>query len=143
MARWFIFTIDWRANVPPFARNLRVANARLRKLDYDAPTLTTDVYRYRWRAALLTARDVFRVLAGANAQPGYVRRWQCTCEHWSDCDAGLTDCGPRRAHRDENKEWLRCGWVDEDYEQFYRHAPTKVVKSKRTRGLRPMRKRLT
>lgn len=136
MARWYIFKVHWARGAPPFARNLRVANARLYKADGDAPPLTVNGFVFRWRNATLTAKDVYRILAESNAQPGAVIRWRCDCDDWHDCDAGLTKCGPRRAHANENKDDLRCVWVDEDYERFYAHnQPTRILKSKRNRRL--------
>lgn len=139
MASWFIYEVKWQPNAPPFAKSLRVANARLRAGDWEAPTLTADKTIYEWRSPLLTAADVCRILYESNAQPAQVMRWECTCGDWAACSAGLTECGYHRPYKGENEEDERCYHYDENRARFGTHRSSKITKSKRSRGLNPMR----
>jgi hypothetical protein len=132
MAEWYIYEVRWKHDIPPFANNLRVANARLRRADYDAPILTVDGFVHRWRNPTITAKDVFRILYESNTNVGLVMRRLCSCEDWDACDAGLTDCTYRRTYAGENEDDVRCVWYDENYAKFYEHNhPSRILKSKR------------
>lgn len=142
MARWFVYEVQWKRGVPPFAKNLHVANARLQRIDYDAPLLTEKGFVHRWRNPTVTARDVYRILHESNAQPGIVNRWECKCDDWGDCAVGLTECGQHRAHRGENEEDDRCYWFDENSAKFYEsNRPTRILKEKRNPSKWPVEKR--
>ena len=129
MARWFIYQVLWHRGIPPLARNLAVANRRLQREDWDAPLLTEDgfvervepmqgvgfagcyhVLPRRWRSPILTARDVYCILTESNANPSRVIRWECRCEDWSACDAGLTKCYARHAYRGEDATTDYCSF---------------------------------
>jgi hypothetical protein len=129
MARWFIYEVLWKHDVPPLPKNLSVANRRLRREDHEVPLLTEDgfvesyewnefykefeIVPRRWRSPLLTAEDVFWILLVSNANPGRVMRWECRCESWGDCDDGLTDCRFRRPYRGEDAMRNDCGRMNE------------------------------
>lgn len=130
MGKWYVYEVLWKSGVPPFPKNLRVANARLQRADYDAPVLTTDGFIDRWRNPLLTAKNVFRILYESNANVGLVQRHECPCDCWNDCNTNLTKCGYRRAYRGENEDDDRCNWYDENGAKFYQHnQPTRILKS--------------
>jgi hypothetical protein len=142
MASWAVYEVIWQPNTPPFAKSLRVANARLRAGDWEAPTLTADKTIYRWRSPLLTAADVYRILYESNAQPEQVTRWDCNCGDWNECDDGLTECGYHRPYRGEDEYHDRCYYFDENQARFGGRPSTKVAKHKRTRRFRTMKQRL-
>lgn len=138
MERWFIYDVLWMHGASPLAKNLAVANRRLRRADHEVPLLTEDgfvesrewtgthveVFPRRWRNPILTAEDVHRILLESNANPGRVRRRECRCESWTACDAGMTECVWRRPHRSEDERRIECVWIDENYEKFYASRET-------------------
>jgi hypothetical protein len=132
MARWFIYDVQWLHNVPPLHRNLAIANRRIQHEDWDAPLLTAEgfvesverlespiMFRpRRWRKPLLTAEDVYRILYVSNANVWSVRRWECRCNNWDECDNGLTECSFRWPHRGEDAAQNDCMWFNEGFFRF-------------------------